>query len=163
MRRNGPSSTFLLVRHSLYPPDTWHQLQLSGDQDEAVPCAVDVLVVGAEGSTGLLLVRVSGAGFETIPLDYCLSEQSLLPRILTELLEQVDLVLLEALRVQLYEYRPPDRVTVLKREGNRIPWDGEDGQPIVLPWYLPWYIPYPHSGLSDLPTLSTSTVKHLKA
>ena len=119
--------------------------------------------MGAEGSTGLLLVRVSGAGFETIPLDYCLSEQSLLPRILTELLEQVDLVLLEALRVQLYEYRPPDRVTVLKREGNRIPWDGEDGQPIVLPWYLPWYIPYPHSGLSDLPTLSTSTVKDVKA
>ena len=83
--------------------------------------------MGAEGSTGLLLVRVSGAGFETIPLDYCLSEQSLLPRILTELLEQVDLVLLEALRVRLYEYRPPDRVTVLTREGNRIPWDGEDG------------------------------------
>ena len=44
---------------------------------------------------GLLLVRVCGAGYETKPFDCGLSEQeqSLLPRILTKLLEHVDLVL----------------------------------------------------------------------
>ena len=59
----------LLVSHSLYPLDPSYQLQLCGDQNEAVPCAGDVLVVGAEGGPGLLLVGVSDAGFETKPLD----------------------------------------------------------------------------------------------
>ena len=133
---SGGDRTALLLDHPLDPLDAVHLVlvQSGGDQYEAVPRAVDVLVVGGEGGAGHLDVGVGRAGDEAKPLHDGLSEEekSLVPALLGEVLKETFPLVFDALRVEFYVDWTSDGVTVLAGQGEGVPWYRDDGQPVHL-------------------------------
>ena len=99
---SGGDRAALLLDHPLDPLDAVYLVlvQSGGDQYEAVPRAVDVLVVGGEGGAGHLDVGVGRAGDEAKPLHDGLSEEekSLVPALLGEVLKETFPLVFDALQ-----------------------------------------------------------------
>ena len=133
---SGGDRTALLLHHPLDPLDTVDLVlvQPGGDQDEAVPRAVDVLVVSGKGGAGHLDVGICRAGDEAKPLHDGLSEEekSLVPALLGEVLKETFPLVFDALRVQFYIDGTSDGVTVLAGQGEGIPWYRNNGQAVHL-------------------------------
>merc|ERR1711997_992058 len=114
---SGWGRTALLLHHPLHPLDTVDLVlvQPGGDQYEAVPRAVDVLVVSGEGGAGHLDVGVCGAGDEAKPLHDRLSEEekSLVPALLGEVLKETFPLVFDAIRVEFNVNGTSDGVAVL--------------------------------------------------
>ena len=129
-------SSALLLDHALDPLDPVDLVlvQPGGDQDEAVPRAVDVLVVGGEGGAGHLDVGVCRAGDEAESLHDGLSEEekSLVPALLGEVLKETFPLVFDAIRVEFNVNGTSDGVAVLTGQSEGIPWYRDDGQAVHL-------------------------------